>query len=117
MVFGHRWSLAGVPGAVLYVLGIVGLTLMLTAIYMVLPVGQVAFRHALIGGVAATLSWEVIRHLLVWYFATLSMVNLVYGSLATAIIVLLTLEAGALILLFGAEVIAELERVRSPRTG
>jgi membrane protein len=117
LLFGHRWSLAGVPGAVLYVLGIVGLALMLTAIYMVLPVGQVAFRHALIGGITATLSWEVIRHLLVWYFATLSMVNLVYGSLATAIIVLLTLEAGALILLFGAEVIAELERVRSPRAG
>ena len=76
-----------------------------------------AFRHALIGGVAATLSWEVIRHALVWYFARLSMVNLVSGSLATAIIVLLTLEAAALILLFGAEVIAEVERVRSPRSG
>jgi membrane protein len=116
-VFGHRWSLAGVPGAVLYVLGIVGLMLMLTALYMALPVGQVAFRHALIGGVAATLSWEVVRHALVWYFARLSMVNLVYGSLATAVIVLLTLEAAALILLFGAEVIAEVERVRSPRSG
>jgi membrane protein len=95
LLFGHRWSLAGVPGAALYVLGIVGLALMPTAIYMVLPVGQVAFRHALIGGITATLSWEIVRHLLVWYFATLSMVNLVYGSLATAIIVLLTLEAGA----------------------
>jgi membrane protein len=111
-LFGHQWSLAGVSGAVLYVLGIVGLALMLTAIYMVLPVGQVAFRQALIGGITATLSWEIVRHLLVWYFATLSMVNLVYGSLATAVIVLLTLEAGALILLFGAEVIAELERLR-----
>jgi uncharacterized BrkB/YihY/UPF0761 family membrane protein len=77
----------------------------------------VAFRHALIGGITATLSWEVIRHLLVWYFAELSMVNLVYGSLATAIIVLLTLEAGALILLFGAEVIAALERVSHRRAG
>ena len=98
-------------------LGIVGLALLLTALYMVLPVGQVAFRHALIGGITATLSWEVVRHLLVWYFATLSMVDLVYGSLATAIIVLLTLEAGALILFFGAEVIAALERVRSPAAG
>lgn len=117
VLFGHRWALAGVSGAVLYLLGIVGLALLLTALYMILPVGQVAFRHALIGGLAATLSWEVVRHVLVWYFATLSMVNLVYGSLATAIIVLLTLEAGALILLFGAEVIAELERVRGPRAG
>jgi membrane protein len=34
----------------------------------------------------------------------------VYGSLATTVIVLLTLEAAALILLLGAQVIAELER-------
>ncbi len=117
LVLGHRWSLAGVPGAVLYATGIAGLMLMLTALYMVLPVGQVAFRHAVIGGVAATLFWEVIRHGLVWYFTRLSMVNLVYGSLATVIIVLLTLEVAALILLFGAEVIAELERMRTPGWG
>lgn len=115
LVLGHRWSLSGVPGAALYVLGIVGLALMLTALYMVLPVGRVAFRHALVGGVSATLSWEVIRHLLVWYFAKLSMVNLVYGSLAAVIIVLLTLEAAALTLLLGADVIAELERRRDRR--
>jgi hypothetical protein len=33
-----------------------------------------------------------------------------HGSLATAIIVLVTLETAALILLFGAQLIAELER-------
>lgn len=115
LVLGHRWSLSGVSGAALYALGIVGLALMLTALYMVLPVGRVAFRHALVGGVSATLSWEVIRHLLVWYFAKLSMVNLVYGSLAAVVIVLLTLEAAALILLLGADVIAELERRRDRR--
>ena len=64
-----------------------------------------------IGGVAATALWEVVRHIIVWYFRTLSLVNLVYGSLATTVIVLLTLEAAALILLFGAQVIAELERL------
>lgn len=37
--------------------------------------------------------------------------SVVYGSLATTVIVLLTLEAAALILLFGAQLIAELERI------
>jgi uncharacterized BrkB/YihY/UPF0761 family membrane protein len=37
------------------------------------------------------------------------MVNLLYGSMATIIIVLLTMEAIALILLLGAQVIAELQ--------
>ncbi len=39
--------------------------------------------------------------------------NLIYGSMSAVIVVLLTLEAGALILLFGAQVIAELDRARS----
>ncbi|HXU03735.1 MAG TPA: hypothetical protein VN903_22370, partial [Polyangia bacterium] len=55
-----------------------------------------------------------VRHILVWYFRTLSLVNVVYGSLATTVIVLLTLETASLILLFGAQVIAEFERVSDP---
>ncbi|WP_342748414.1 YhjD/YihY/BrkB family envelope integrity protein [Solemya velesiana gill symbiont] len=54
--------------------------------------------------------WEITRHVLVWYFSTLSQVNLVYGSFATAIVALLSFEAASLILLFGAQVIAEFER-------
>ena len=50
-VFGYAWAPAGLPRAVLYLLGMVGLALLLTAVYMVLPVGQVRFGHALIGGV------------------------------------------------------------------
>ena len=47
---------------------------------------------------------------LVWYYARLSQIGVVYGSLATAIVVLLSLEIGATLLLFGAQVISEYER-------
>jgi uncharacterized BrkB/YihY/UPF0761 family membrane protein len=50
-----------------------------------------------------------------WYFATLSMVNVIYGAMAATIVVLLTLEAAAVILLFGGEVIAEIDRARVGR--
>ena len=103
-VFGYTWSAAGLSGAGLYLLGMVGHVLLLTALYMVLPVGQVRFGHALIGGVTATLLWELTRHVLVWYFARLSMANLIYGSMAAVIVVLLTLEVAAVILLLGAQV-------------
>ena len=43
--------------------------------------------------------------------ATLSQVSVVYGSLTTAIIVLLYLEIAAALLLLGAQVIAEYERI------
>lgn len=75
------------------------------------PVGRPSWRHALIGGITAAVLWEITRDALVWYFGTLSQVNLVYGSLTTSIVVLLSLEIAATLLLFGAQVIAEYERI------
>ena len=83
----------------------------LTAIYLVMPVGRLSWRHALIGGVTAALLWEITRHVLVWYYNTMSQVSVVYGSLTTAIVVLLSLEIAATLLLFGAQVISEYERL------
>lgn len=43
----------------------------------------------------------------------MSQVRVVYGSLTTSIVVLLSLEIAATLLLFGAQVIAEYERIGS----
>lgn len=110
-LFGWRWSLHGVSGVLLYLLGLAGEILVLTSIYMVMPVGRLSLSHALVGGVTAALLWEIARHVLVWYFTTLSKVNVVYGSMSTAIVVMFSLEIAATLLLFGAQVIAEYERV------
>ena len=109
-LFGRVWELHGLSGTALYLLGVAGLVLLLTALYLVMPLGRIAIRHAFIGGVVAAVLWELSRHLLVWYFKTLSLVNLIYGSLASAVVVLLSFEVAALILLLGAQVIAEFER-------
>lgn len=110
-LFGYSWSLSGVSGVLLYLLGLAGEIFMLTSLYLVMPVGHLSLRHALLGGVTATLLWEVTRRLLVWYFSTLSQVSVVYGSLTTAIVVLLSLEIAATLVLFGAQVIAQYERL------
>jgi membrane protein len=106
-----------VSGALLYLIGFAGEVFVLTSVYMVMPVGRLSMRHALIGGVTAAVLWELTRHLLRWYFATLSQVNVVYGSLTTSIMVLLSLEIAATLLLLGAQVISEYERVgkRDPK--
>jgi membrane protein len=114
-LFGHTWSLGRVSGVLLYLLGLGGEILMLTSIYMVMPVGRLSLSHALVGGVTAALLWELARHVLVWYFSTLSQVNVVYGSMTTAIVVMFSLEIGATLLLLGAQVIAEYERVGRER--
>jgi YihY family inner membrane protein len=95
----------------LYLIGFVGEVLLLSAIYLVMPVGRLSWRHALIGGTAAALLWEATRHLLVWYYGTLSQIQVVYGSLTTAIAALLSVELAAIVLLLGAQVIAEYERI------
>jgi YihY family inner membrane protein len=110
-LFGREWSLRGFSGVLLYLLGFAGEVIVLSSVYLVMPVGRLALRHALIGGTTAALLWEVTRHVLVWYFSTLSQVNVVYGSLTTAIVVLLSLEIAAGLLLFGAQVISEYERI------
>ena len=107
---GRDQSLGNVSAFLLYLVGVAGEILMLTSIYMVMPVGRPVLSHALIGGATAALLWEVARHLLTWYFSTVSQVGLVYGSLTTAIVVLLSLEIAAIVLLLGAQVIAEYER-------
>jgi membrane protein len=108
---GRELSLGRLSSVLLYLLGVGGEVVLLSSIYLVMPVGRISWRHALVGGAAAALLWEISRHVLVWYYATLSQVRTVYGSLTTAIVVLLSLEIAAIVLLFGAQVIAEYERV------
>jgi membrane protein len=111
---GRTWGLGGLSGGLLYLLGFAGEVLVITSIYMVMPVGRLQWRHALIGGATAALLWELTRHVLTWYFSTLSRVSEVYGSFASAIVILLSLEIAAIVLLFGAQVIAEFERLERP---
>ena len=114
----HNVTLLGVPHSLeeisnylLYLIGVAGEIFLLTAIYLVMPVGRLSLRHALIGGIAAGLLWELTRHALVWYYGTISQIQVVYGSLTTAIAVLLSVEIAAIVLLLGAQVIAEYERI------
>jgi len=83
---------------------------LLTSFYLVMPIGRISVPAALAGGVFAATLWEIVRRILSWYLSSVSSVNLVYGSLAAVIIALLLLEVGAIILLAGAQVIAEYER-------
>ena len=117
VLLGRGWSLDRLSVILLYLIGVAGLILVLTSIYLVMPPrGRISLRHALIGGVAVGLLWEATRHILLWYFSTLSVVGVVYGSLATTIVGLLSLEIASIFLLLGAQVIAEYERLEDGDT-
>jgi YihY family inner membrane protein len=86
-----------------------GFALMFASFYRVLPMARVRYKLAAIGGLVAAALWEIVRSILVYYFANISLVGVVYGSLTTVVIVLLSLEIAAVIVLLGAQVISEIE--------
>ncbi|CAB1079224.1 Ribonuclease BN? [Olavius algarvensis Delta 1 endosymbiont] len=110
MVLGLDLSMQQTSRVGLYFSGTFGIFAMMTSLYLVMPVGGVPLRYAVAGGITATILWEMIRHVLVWYYSTISLVNVVYGSLATAVVALLSIEIAVIILLLGAQVISEFER-------
>ena len=65
----------------------------------------------------AELPWDCSGKPLLWYFTTLSVVGVVYGSLATTIVGLLSLEVASIFLLLGTQVTAELRACRRRRHG
>ena len=108
-IFGiEGWMQTG-TNLLLRVAGWIGLVVLFAGIYRVLPVVKISTNKALVGGLCAAVLWEGVGRLLVYYFTNLSMVNLVYGSLATVVVLLLFLEIAFIILLLGAQVIAEIE--------
>jgi YihY family inner membrane protein len=108
-LFGLCLDLGGSTGIALYISGLIGEVVMLTSIYLVMPEVRVKFSHALVGGITAAILWEITRRVMVWYYSAASMVNVIYGSITITVVALITIEVVAIILLLGAQVIAELE--------
>lgn len=113
---GIDFTLVRAAGSLLYLIGFLGLVLLFTTLYKMMPTTTISFRLALTGGFTAAILWEILRHSLVKYFTTAYFVNTIYGSMAATVIVLLTLEAAALIVLLGAQVIADVQRSQSAGT-
>ncbi len=94
----------------LYLFALLLEVVILALIYLLMPVGRTRLSHALIGGMVATMCWELARRLLLWYFSSISTAGVVYGSLTTAVVSMLGMEVAAIVLLFGAQAIAEYEK-------
>lgn len=107
---GDGWAPLGI-----YACGVLVEMLILALIYLLMPVGRTRLQHAVIGGAVAALCWEIARHVLLWYFTSISRAGVVYGSLTTAVVSMLGMEIAAIVLLFGAQAIAEYEKLALKR--
>ncbi len=87
------------------------LTMMAWALFRLLPNRRVDGRAALVGAVVVALLWETAKAAFAWYLASgIAGYGLVYGSLASVIVLVLWAYFSAWILLFGAAVGAAVEQ-------
>ncbi len=107
---GLSWSLHLNSSIFLHTLSYIGLGLMLSSFYMILPRCPISHKRALLGGFVAAAIWEIVRHGLIYFFSEYYVFSQIYGALGTVIVILLCLQIAAIIILLGAQIIAELQR-------
>ena len=70
-------------------------------IYWLLPNTRVAISEAIVGAIFATIVFEIVKNLFVWYVLNFSVYSSVYGSIGGIVALLTWVYASANILLFG----------------
>ncbi len=84
-------------------------------IYRFLPNCKTYWRYVWLGAAIAAALFEVGKNLFVWYLAAYANYEQVYGPLASVMIFLLWAYASSLILILGAEISSEYERIHHPQ--
>jgi membrane protein len=102
--FVQLWTLLRWPTALLL------LALVVAAVYRYAPDADLTFRSVLPGAVVAVLSWALASLAFSFFLTVFPVYGVAYGSLGTALSLLLYLYFSAAVLLFGAELNAELRR-------
>jgi membrane protein len=103
-VLVQLWILLRWPAALLL------LALVVAAVYRFAPNSDLTFRSVLPGAVVAVLFWALASLAFSFFLGVIPVHGVAYGSLGTAISLLLYLYFSAAVLLFGAELNAELRQ-------
>jgi YihY family inner membrane protein len=109
-LFGLQWGFRPTLRSLIRLLSLVVLVLLFASFYRFLAPERQSFRLSVVGGLFAVSIWEVARLLVLFYFTHLSTVGVVYGSLASIIVLLVSLDIAALAVLLGGQLIAEVAR-------
>ncbi len=80
-----------------------------TLIYLVVPTKRIRLKHALLGGLVATVFFEIAKQGFAWYVSNNQTYQNIYGALSTIPIFLLWIYISWLIILFGAMVARSLD--------
>jgi len=110
---GYAQQLPVVSMDILKLLPVVLTTAAFTLLFRVVPNRYVPMRHAVIGGVIASVAFESMNQAFAFYIAHFPTYKLVYGAFASVPIFLLWIYLSWLTLLFGAIITASISHWRS----
>lgn len=108
---GNARSVAALPAPLGFLLDSVQLMLVtggLAALYRYVPNTRVRWSHALVGGFFAAVALELAKELLAWYLKQVPTFSVLYGTFATAPILLVWIYLAWVIVLLGAVIAAYL---------
>ena len=77
--------------------------------YKFLSQRKLSFKSVLVGGLAATILWEILKHIFGVYIVRIKLYSVIYGSIGSLILLMLWLYYSILVYLLGAEIARELE--------
>lgn len=89
------------------------LVVALVFVYRFIPRNASAWRPALAGALMASLLLAIVRPVFAFYLGRFSEQNIIYGSLSSIVILLIWIWIGAIIVLFGGELAANMQRSTS----
>ena len=108
-ISASRGFVGVLPGGVSFLLETLEFGLLaasLAGLFHYVPNTHVRWRHALAGGVASTIGFELAKKLLGWYLTTVPTYSVMYGALATVPIFLVWMYLAWVIVLLGAVIAA-----------
>jgi len=89
---------------ILNLLPIIATSFAFTLMYMVIPNRSITFKHALIGGIVASILFELAKHGFTLYVTMFPTYKFIYGALSTIPIFLIWIYISWVVVLLGAEI-------------
>jgi membrane protein len=77
--------------------------------YRFLSRKKLSIKSVLVGGFAATILWEILKHIFGVYIVRIKLYSVIYGSIGSLILLMLWLYYSILVYLLGAEIVMEME--------
>jgi len=88
---------------------------LLVLFYKIFPQVKIKWKHAIYAGFFVGLIWMTAKQILLYFFQHFSSVGIIYGTLSSFFILLISLEIFSLVLLFGAQFIATYQQHKQKR--